>query len=152
MTPRSAAAAAPPADDNASPRLARSPADALPSDDRRSAKSPPMILLTGATGYIGSHTWLALHAAAMPVVGVDDFSNSSPGVLRRLEALGADVSRFAQVDVTDRAMLAHGCKRIVFSSSASVYGQPRSLPVREDAALEPGSPYASSKLMSENIL
>jgi UDP-glucose 4-epimerase len=158
-----------------------------------------MILLTGATGYIGSHTWLALHAAAMPVVGVDDFSNSSPGVLRRLEALGADVSRFAQVDVTDRAALAqvfarwpieavvhfaakkavgesvarpldyyannvggtvalaqamqaHGCKRIVFSSSASVYGQPRSLPVREDAALEPGSPYASSKLMSENIL
>ena len=65
-----------------------------------------MILLTGATGYIGSHTWLALHAAAMPVVGVDDFSNSSPEVLRRLEALGADVSRFARVDVTDRAALA----------------------------------------------
>ena len=158
-----------------------------------------MILLTGATGYIGSHTWLALHAAAMPVVGIDDFSNSSPEVLRRLEALGADVSRFAQVDVTDRAALAqvfarwpieavvhfaakkavgesvarpldyyannvggtvvlaqamqaHGCRRIVFSSSASVYGQPRSLPVREDAALEPSSPYASSKLMSEDIL
>ncbi len=49
-------------------------------------------------------------------------------------------------------MQAHGCKAIVFSSSASVYGQPRSLPVREDAALEPSSPYASSKLMSENIL
>jgi UDP-glucose 4-epimerase len=158
-----------------------------------------MILLTGATGYIGSHTWLALHAAAMPVVGLDDFSNSSPEVLRRLEALGADVSRFAQVDVTDRvalaqvfdrwpisavvhfaarkavgesvarpldyyasnvggtvalaqAMQAHGTKALVFSSSASVYGQPRSLPVREDAALEPSSPYASTKLMSENIL
>ena len=158
-----------------------------------------MILLTGATGYIGSHTWLALNAAAMPVVGIDDFSNSSPAVLRRLEALGADVSRFARVDVTDRAALAqvfgrwpiqavvhfaakkavgesvaqpleyyannvggtialaqamqaHGCKAIVFSSSASVYGQPESLPVREDAALEPSSPYASSKLMSENIL
>jgi UDP-glucose 4-epimerase len=64
-----------------------------------------MILLTGATGYIGSHTWLALEAAAMPVVGIDDFSNSSPEVLRRLEALGADVSRFARVDVTDRAAL-----------------------------------------------
>ena len=158
-----------------------------------------MILLTGATGYIGSHTWLALHDAAMPVVGVDDFSNSSPEVLRRLEALGADVSRFAQVDVTDRAALAqvfgrwpieavvhfaakkavgesvarpldyyannvggtialaremqaHGCKAIVFSSTATVYGQPRSLPVREDAALEPSNPYGSSKLMGENIL
>ena len=65
-----------------------------------------MILLTGATGYIGSHTWLALHAAGMPVVGLDDFSNSSPEVLRRLAALGADVSRFAAVDVTDRAGLA----------------------------------------------
>jgi UDP-glucose 4-epimerase len=42
----------------------------------------------------------------MPVVGLDDFSNSSPEVLRRLEALGADVSRFAQVDVTDGAALA----------------------------------------------
>ena len=158
-----------------------------------------MILLTGATGYIGSHTWLALHAAGMAVVGIDDFSNSSPEVLRRLAALGADVSHFAEVDITDRAALAqvfgrwrieavvhfaakkavgesvaqplayyannvggtivlaeamraHGCKTIVFSSSASVYGQPRSLPVREDAALEPSSPYAATKLMSENIL
>ena len=158
-----------------------------------------MILITGATGYIGSHTWLALHAAGMPVVGVDDFSNSSPEVLRRLEALGADVSRFARVDVTDRAALAgvfarwpieavvhfaakkavgesvarpldyyannvggtvalaqamqaHGCRAIVFSSTATVYGQPRSLPVGEDAILDPSSPYASTKLMSENIL
>jgi UDP-glucose 4-epimerase len=120
-------------------------------------------------------------------------------VLRRLAALGADVSHFAEVDVTDRAALAQvfgrwrieavvhfaakkavgesvaqplayyannvggtialaevmqarGCKTIVFSSSASVYGQPRSLPVPEDAALEPSSPYAATKLMSENIL
>ena len=158
-----------------------------------------MILLTGATGYIGSHTWLALHAAGMAVVGIDDFSNSSPEVLRRLAALGADVAHFAEVDVTDRAALAqvfgrwrieavvhfaakkavgesvaqplayyasnvggtialaqemqaHSCKAFVFSSSASVYGQPRSLPVHEDAALEPSSPYAATKLMSENML
>ena len=158
-----------------------------------------MILLTGATGYIASHTWLALEAGGFRVAGIDDFSNSSPEVLRRLAALGADVSRFVQADVRDRraldrlfgggdiqavvhfaalkavgesvaeplryydvnvgglvtlaqAMQAHGCKAIVFSSSASVYGQPESLPVREDAALEPSSPYASTKLMSENIL
>ena len=34
------------------------------------------VLLTGATGYIGSHTWLALQAAGYRVVGADNFSNS----------------------------------------------------------------------------
>ena len=38
---------------------------------------PPLVLLTGATGYIGSHTWLDLLAAGYRVIGVDDFSNSS---------------------------------------------------------------------------
>ena len=158
-----------------------------------------MILLTGATGYIGSHTWLALHAAGARVVGIDNFSNSSPQVLQRLAALGADVSAFARVDVTDRAALgavfarwkidavvhfaaskavgesvarplayyannvgglialaetmdAHDCRTIVLSSTATVYGQPRSLPVDEDALLAPSSPYASTKLTCENIL
>ncbi|HEY3634783.1 MAG TPA: NAD-dependent epimerase/dehydratase family protein, partial [Caldimonas sp.] len=64
-----------------------------------------MILLTGATGYIASHTWLALEAAGHRVAGIDDFSNSSPEVLRRLGALGADVSRFVAADVRDRAAL-----------------------------------------------
>ncbi len=64
-----------------------------------------MILLTGATGYIASHTWLALEAAGYQVAGLDDFSNSSPEVLRRLAALGADVSRFSAADVRDRAAL-----------------------------------------------
>ena len=44
-----------------------------------------MILLTGAAGYIASHTWLALWAAGFDVIGVDDFSNSSPEVLNRLQ-------------------------------------------------------------------
>src|SRR5438552_2905164 len=46
--------------------------------------SAPIVLLTGATGYIASHTWLALLAAGYGVVGVDNFSNSSPEVLNRL--------------------------------------------------------------------
>lgn len=48
------------------------------------------VLLTGATGYIASHTWLALLEAGFDVVGVDDFSNSSPVVLERLQELSGD--------------------------------------------------------------
>ena len=158
-----------------------------------------MILLTGATGYIASHTWLALEAAGFRVAGLDDFSNSSPEVLRRLAALGADVSCFTKADVRDRAALdaifaagkieavvhfaakkavgesvaqpllyygvnvgglvtlaeamrEHGCKTFVFSSSATVYGDPESLPIREDAALSATNPYGATKLVSEGIL
>jgi UDP-glucose 4-epimerase len=158
-----------------------------------------MILLTGATGYIASHTWLALEAAGYEVAGIDDFSNSSPEVLRRLAALGADVSRFVAADVRDRpaldrlfgggdieavvhfaalkavgesvaeplryyavnvgglvtlaeAMQAHSCKTIVFSSSATVYGQPERLPIREDAKLSATNPYGATKLVGEGIL
>ena len=158
-----------------------------------------MILLTGATGYIASHTWLTLEAAGYAVAGIDDFSNSSPEVLRRLAALGADVSHFVRADVRDRAALdalfaggridavvhfaaskavgesvaeplkyyannvgglvalaeamqAHGCKTFVFSSSATVYGQPERLPIGEDSPLAATNPYGATKLMSEGIL
>jgi UDP-glucose 4-epimerase len=158
-----------------------------------------MILLTGATGYIASHTWLALEAAGFRVAGLDDFSNSSPEVLNRLAALGADVSSFTQADVRDRAALdaifaaakidavvhfaalkavgesvaeplryyavnvgglvtlaeamrAHGCTTFVFSSSATVYGQPERLPICEDAGLSATNPYGATKLISEGIL
>jgi UDP-glucose 4-epimerase len=49
-------------------------------------------------------------------------------------------------------MVAHNCRTIVLSSTATVYGQPLSLPVSEDAALAPGNPYARSKLGCESIL
>jgi len=158
-----------------------------------------MILLTGASGYIASHTWLALHEAGFEVAGLDDFSNSSPEVLKRLAALGADVSRFVQADVRDRSALdaafarwpieavvhfaalkavgesvarpldyyavnvgglitlaqgmqAHGCKTLVFSSSATVYGKPERLPIVEGAALAATSPYGATKLVSEGLL
>ena len=158
-----------------------------------------MILLTGATGYIASHTWLALEAAGYAVAGIDDFSNSSAEVLRRLAALGADVSNFAHADVRDRAALdalfaraeidavvhfaaakavgesvadplkyyannvgglialaeamrAHDCRTIVFSSSATVYGQPERLPIREDAPLAATNPYGATKLIGEGLL
>jgi UDP-glucose 4-epimerase len=159
----------------------------------------PTILLTGATGYIGSHTWLALQAAGFDVVGVDNFSNSSPQVLNRLERIGTTKPDFVQADVCDagaldavfagrhiaavvhfaahkavgestakpleyyannlgslltlcRTMQRRGCKTLVFSSSATVYGKPEKLPIREDAALSTTNPYGATKLMGENIL
>jgi UDP-glucose 4-epimerase len=159
----------------------------------------PCILLTGATGYIASHTWLALQAAGHEVVGVDNFINSSPQVLPRLERLGGRKPVFVQADVCDRAameqvfathkidavvhfaahkavgestqkpleyyrnnlgglvnvaqvMQAHGVQRLVFSSSATVYGQPDRLPITEDSALQATSPYGTTKLLGEELL
>ncbi|MEO8807185.1 MAG: UDP-glucose 4-epimerase GalE [Burkholderiaceae bacterium] len=159
----------------------------------------PLILLTGATGFIASHTWLALLAAGYRVLGVDNFSNSSPEVLARLKTLGGVTPEFVQADVCDaaaidavfarepidavvhfaafkavgestskplayyannlnglftvcQAMERHGCKALVFSSSATVYGKPESLPIREDAALSATNPYGATKLMSETVL
>ena len=66
----------------------------------------PTILLTGATGYIASHTWLALWAAGFEVVGVDDFSNSSPQVLQRLQTLGGRAPVFEKANVSDATAMA----------------------------------------------
>ncbi len=160
---------------------------------------PSTILLTGATGYIGSHTWLALLAAGYRVMGVDDFSNSSPEVLKRLQVLTGQPPQFVQANVCDasamqqlfsqhridavvhfaafkavgestanplayyanniggliavcQAMQANGVRRMVFSSSATVYGQPQQLPIPEDAALSFTNPYGATKLMGETLL
>ena len=159
----------------------------------------PTILLTGATGYIASHTWLALWAAGFDVVGVDDFSNSSPLVLQRLQTLGGRTPVFDKADICDAAAVAalfqrhridatvhfaalkavgestaqplayyannvgglltvcaamqqHGVKRFVFSSSATVYGDPQSLPITESAPLSATNPYGQTKLMGEQVL
>ena len=159
----------------------------------------PTILLTGATGYIASHTWLALWEAGFDVVGVDDFSNSSPAVLQRLQKLGGKATRFERANVCDatamqgvfdrhsidatvhfaalkavgesntnplayyannlggllnvcQLMQARRVGRLVFSSSATVYGEPQQLPITEDAALTATNPYGQTKLMGEQIL
>jgi UDP-glucose 4-epimerase len=159
----------------------------------------PTVLLTGASGYIASHTWLALLQAGFEVVGVDDFSNSSPLVLERLQALSGRAPVFERASVCDAAamdallqrqridacvhfaalkavgestekplayyannlgglltvcaaMQRHGSRRFVFSSSATVYGQPEQLPITEDAPLSATNPYGQTKLMGEQIL
>ena len=73
----------------------------------------PRILLTGATGYIGSHTWLALLDAGFDVVGVDNFANSSPKVLERLAELAERAPAFEQIDVCD-----HGAMHALFQRHA----------------------------------
>jgi len=158
-----------------------------------------MILLTGATGYIGSHTWLELLLAGNRVIGLDNFINSSRLALARIESLAGQKLEFIEGDVCDRAFLetifnqypikgvihfaalkavgesvtqplryyqnnlaglltllevmqAHDCQNFVFSSSATVYGDPSVVPINESSPVQPTNPYGQTKLMSEQVL
>jgi len=51
-----------------------------------------------------------------------------------------------------KAMLERGCRKLVFSSSCAVYGEPQEMPIRETSRLDPINPYGASKLMFERIL
>ena len=157
------------------------------------------VLVTGGTGYIGSHTVVELVAAGHKPVIVDNLSNSSIRVLDRLEKICSCKIEFHRLDLRDRAglekllraggfdavihfaglkavgesvekpldyyennvsgslalfqaMAACGLKKIVFSSSATVYGDPEKVPITEDAKLGPTNPYGRTKLMIEEIL
>lgn len=156
-------------------------------------------LLTGGAGYIGSHTWLALYAAGITPVILDDFSNSSPAVLDRLQRIigkpvlcergsVADVAlvqsmiqrhkigsviHFAGFKAVGesvaqplkyydnnlggmisllQAMEAAGCRTLLFSSSATVYGDPTSVPITEDFPRSHTNPYGHTKLICEDML
>ena len=67
--------------------------------------SLPCVLLSGAAGYIGSHTWVALAEAGFQVVGLDNFSNSSPKVLERVTRLTGKPLTFFEADVRNEAAL-----------------------------------------------
>lgn len=64
-----------------------------------------MILLTGATGYIGSHTWAELISSGADVIGVDNFSNSNPSVCERLKKVTHKNIIFKQGNVCDGKFL-----------------------------------------------
>ncbi len=64
-----------------------------------------MILLTGATGYIGSHTWVELLDAGYEVVGVDNFVNSSGGVLKRINQITNKELLFVEGDIRNKNIL-----------------------------------------------
>ena len=158
------------------------------------------ILVTGGTGFIGSHTVVELLLDGREVIIVDNLSNSKICVLDRIEAITGKRPFFYQVDLLDRPalaevfsrhpeidsvihfaglkavgesvgmplryyhnnltgtfnlceeMIAHGVFRIVFSSSATVYGAPKSVPISEDFPLSTTNPYGETKLMIERIL
>ncbi|HPV49205.1 MAG TPA: UDP-glucose 4-epimerase GalE [Smithellaceae bacterium] len=162
-------------------------------------RPPGHVLITGGTGYIGSHTIVALISAGYDPVIVDNLSNSKISVLDRIEAITGKRPPFYEIDLRDRAaldavfqkhsitaaihfaglkavgesvaeplryyenniestlslcfvMAARGVKRLVFSSSATVYGDPHTVPIREDFPLAPANPYGRTKLMIEQIL
>ena len=157
------------------------------------------ILVTGGTGYIGSHTCLALIAAGLEPVILDNLCNSKLSVLKRIEEVAGKCPIFYQGDVRDPAVLDRifqeqqiagvihfaalkavgestqkpyeyfennisgtlsllgamrraGCYRFIFSSSATVYGDPHAVPITEDFPRSTMSPYGQTKLMVEQIL
>ena len=158
------------------------------------------ILVTGGAGYIGSHTCLELLQAGYGVVVLDNFSNSSPESIRRVEALTGKTIRLYEGDIRDEsvydaifqseqidavihfaglkavgesvrkpveyydnniggttklllAMQKYDCRRIVFSSSATVYGAHNPAPFREDMPTGgTTNPYGTTKYFIEQIL
>lgn len=158
-----------------------------------------MILVTGGTGYIGSHACVALALAGHELLILDNLCNSRGGVVDRLAAICGRRLGFVEGDVRDEALLdevfdrhsiaavmhfaglkavgesvakpleyydnnVHGTlqllaamhraqvRTLVFSSSATVYGDPASVPIREDFPRSATNPYGRSKLMIEDIL
>ncbi|GAA4340658.1 UDP-glucose 4-epimerase GalE [Pigmentiphaga soli] len=161
------------------------------------------LLITGGAGYIGSHTLVELIATGHRLVVLDNFSNSSPKVLRRVEELTGTQIEHVPGDIRDAATLdtvfqraadagypvdcvvhfaglkavgeSHrdplgyydnnvrgslvllqamdraNIEKIVFSSSATIYG-PGTLPYVEDCVSAPANPYGRTKAVVEQLL
>src|SRR5664280_2576174 len=119
-------------------------------------------LLTGGAGYIGSHVLRAMRADSLDVVVLDDLST---GDAARVPAtVPIVVASVLDRDAVRRALVEHevsgvvslleamndaGVRRLVYSSSAAVYGTPASDSVDETAPLRPESPYGRTKLVGE---
>ena len=157
------------------------------------------VLLTGGAGYIGSHTAVEMINAGHEVVIADNFDNSSPKVIDRIETITGTRPTLYELDVADNAavdamfekesfdavvhfaglkavgescaipvryyrnnidttltllevMKEHHVHNIVFSSSATVYGIPKEVPLKEGMPTFCTNPYGWTKYMNEQIL
>ena len=157
------------------------------------------ILVTGGTGFIGSHTCVELLEAGYGVVIIDNLSNSKKEVVSYIERITNKKVKFYEEDVCNKDALRKifnenkidaiihfagykavgesvakpimyyrnnldstlslievanefNVKKIAFSSSATVYGKPDHLPIKEDFPLSTTNPYGTTKLMIERIL
>ncbi|HRT69353.1 MAG TPA: UDP-glucose 4-epimerase GalE [Bacilli bacterium] len=158
------------------------------------------ILVTGGTGYIGSHTVVALIEAGQEVVIVDNLSNSKIEVVKRIEQITGVLPRFYQIDLLEKEQMRKvfqsesidavihfaGLKAVgesvtkplkyfrnnldstltllelmeeyhvnhfVFSSSATVYGKPKSVPIAEEFPIgEVSNPYGRTKYFIEKMI
>lgn len=157
------------------------------------------ILVTGGSGYIGSHTCLELLTLGHEVIVVDNLSNSSIESLHRVEKLTNKSIIFYNIDMKDydklekvfierkfdavihfaglkavgesvelplayyennlmstinllKLMKKYHVFNLIFSSSATVYGAPKVVPIKEDSPLSTTNPYGTSKLFIEQIL
>lgn len=157
------------------------------------------VLVTGGTGFIGSHTVLELLKNDYQVTVIDNLSNSKRESLKRVENITGKSVKFYELDLLDKesmtdlfqnnsfyavihfaglkavgesvekplyyfknnvsgtiilceVMKAHNVKNLVFSSSATVYGDPSESPIAETSSLMAVNPYGRTKLMIEEIL
>ncbi|MDO6444295.1 UDP-glucose 4-epimerase GalE [Colwellia sp. 1_MG-2023] len=157
------------------------------------------LLITGGTGYIGSHTVVELLQLNKDIVIVDNLSNSSTLVLDRITQITGKTVTFIEADICDeaalnsifeqhsieavihfaglkavgesneiplayyqnnvagsvtlfRVMAKHNVKNLVFSSSATVYGENNPAPLVETMPISATNPYGQTKLMVEHIL
>ncbi len=157
------------------------------------------ILVTGGTGYIGSHTCVEFIEKGQEIVVLDNLANSKIEVLDHIETITGVRPVFYEIDLLDRdglkkvfdahdidtvihfaglkavgesvakpieyyrnnivgtlnlidEMRDHNCFKLVFSSSATVYGKPESVPIKEDFPLSTTNPYGTTKLYIEQIL
>lgn len=155
------------------------------------------VLVTGGAGYIGSHTCVELLNTGFDLVVFDNFSNSNPTILKRIEKITGKLISFINGDIRDEVAIEQalfGCdavihfaglkavgesvekpleyydvnvhgtlclirsmqklhiKKLIFSSSATVYGDPEFLPFTEEHPLRTTNPYAQTKLVIEEML
>lgn len=158
------------------------------------------VLVTGGTGYIGSHTVVELLNEGKEVVVIDNFSNSNPDVIDSIKKITNKDFKFYEMDYLDKeelekvfeendiesvinfagfkavgesvekpleyyhnniggavilleTMKKYGVKKFVFSSSATVYGDPKVIPITEECEIGgTTNPYGTTKLFIEQIL